>query len=144
MAATITAYNDGKMNILKAVIDLDGDTIKVALCTSSYSPDIDAHTDFGDINNELAASGNYTSRGQALDNKAVTADDTNDRGKFDADDETFTALTPSAAFRYGIIYVDTGTDSTSYLIAYIDFGADQNPGGSDFTIAWHTDGILYI
>jgi len=144
MAATIVAYNDGKMNILKGVIDLDGDTIKVALSTSAYSPDIDAHTDFGDIINELAASGNYTARGQALDNVAVTADDTNERGKFDADDETFTALTPSAAFRYGIIYVDTGTDATSYLIAYIDFGTDQDPNGSDFTIQWHADGIMYI
>ena len=144
MAVTITAYNDGKMGLLRGWVDLQGDTIKVALVTSSYSPDIDTHDQFDDISDELAASGNYTSGGEALASKSVSADDTNDRGEFNATDLTWTALTPSAAFRYGIIYRSTGTPSTSRLIAYIDFGADQDPGGSDFTIQWHADGILYI
>ncbi|MBW8012499.1 MAG: hypothetical protein FVQ83_14885 [Chloroflexi bacterium] len=144
MAVTITAYNDSKMAILRGWIDLAGSTIKVALVTSSYSPDIDTHDNFDDITNELAASGNYTAGGEALTSKTVVADDTNDRGKFDAADLTWTALTPSAAFRYGIIYRDSGAPSTSRVIAYIDFGADQDPGGSDFTIQWHADGILYI
>ncbi|MBW8034493.1 MAG: hypothetical protein FVQ79_02185 [Planctomycetes bacterium] len=144
MAVNIYAYNDGKMGILNGWIDLAGDIIKVALCTSSYTPDIDVHDNFDDITNELGASGNYTAGGATLGSKTAAADDTNDRGVFDAADLTWTALTPSAAFRYGIIYRSTGTPSTSRLIAYIDFGADQNPGGSNFTIAWHADGILYI
>ena len=141
MAATIIAYNDGKMNILDGDIDLDSDTIKVSLHTSSYSPDKDAHTTTADLSNELAASGNYTSGGESLASKTVTADDSNDRGVWDAADLTWTALTPSAAFRYGVIYSSTASNK---LIAYIDFGADQNPGGSDFTIQWSSDGIMYI
>ena len=144
MAVTIIAYNDGKMKILDGTIDLDSDTIKVSLHTSTYSPDRDAHTFFSDLSNELAGSGGYTAGGGALASKTVSADDTNDRGVFDAADLTWSELTPSAAFRYGVIYKDTGTPSASPLIAYIDFGADQNPSGSDFTIQWHTDGILYI
>ncbi len=144
MAVNIYAYNEGKRGLLSAWIDLAGDTIKVALCTSGYSPDIDAHVYFDDITNELAASGGYAAGGKSLGSKTVVADDTNDRGVFDASDLTWTALTPSAAFRYGIIYKDSGTPSTSDLVAYIDFGSDQDPGGSDFTISWHADGILYV
>lgn len=144
MALTVSAYNDGKMKILDGTIDLDTDTIKVSLHTSAYSPNIDTHTFFSDLSNELAASGGYTAGGEALASKAVSADDANDRGVFDAADLNWTALTPSAAFRYGVIYKDTGVAATSPLIAYINFGTDQDPAGSDFTIQWHADGILYI
>ncbi len=144
MAVSISAYNDGKMKILDGTIDLDSDTHKVSLHTSTYSPNIDAHTFFSDLTNELAASGGYTSGGESLASKTVAADDSNDRGVFDAADLTWSALTPSAAFRYGVIYKDTGVTTTSPLIAYIDFGADQDPAGSDFTIQWNVDGILYI
>ena len=144
MAVTITAYNDGKMKLLDGSIDLDTDTIKVSLHTSAYSPDIDAHTFFSVMSNELSSSGGYTAGGDALASKSVNADDTNDRAVFDAADLTWSALTPSSAFRYGVIYKDTGTAATSPLIAYIDFDANQDPAGSDFTIQWHADGILYI
>lgn len=144
MTVTITAYNDGKMKILDGTIDLDTDAIKVSLHTSTYSPDIDGHTFFSDLDNELGASGGYTAGGETLASKTVSADDTNDRGVFDAADLTWNALTPSAAYRYGVVYKDTGVSSTSPLIAYLDFGANQDPAGSDFTIQWHTDGILYI
>ena len=144
MTVTVTAFNDGKMKILDGTIDLDTDTIKVSLHTSTYSPNIDTHTFFSDLTNELDASGGYTAGGAALASRVVTADDTNDRGVFDAANLSWSALTPSAAFRYAVIYKDSGLSTTSPLIAYIDFGADQNPAGSAFTILWHADGILYI
>lgn len=144
MAVTIFAYNDGKLGLLNGSIDLDSDTIKVSLHTSSYTPDIDNDNFFDDLSNELSASGGYTAGGESLAAKIVTADDSNDRAVWDADDLTWSALTPSAAFRYGVIYQDTGAPSTSALIAYLDFGADQDPAGSDFKIQWHVDGILYI
>lgn len=144
MAVTASAYNDGKKKILDGTIDLNSDTITVSLHTSTYSPNIDAHTFFSDLTNELAASGGYTAGGKELAGKLVSADDSNDRGVFDASDRIWPALTPSAGFRYGIIYKDTGVAATSPLIAYIDFGTDQDPAGSDFIIQWHVDGILYI
>ena len=42
-------YNSFKANIMNGSIDLDTDTIKVALVTSSYTPDQDAHEDFADV-----------------------------------------------------------------------------------------------
>lgn len=55
------------------------------------------------------------------------------------------ALTPSAAFRYGIVYDSTpGSAATDILLAYIDFGSDQNPAGLPFAIQWASTGVFYI
>ena len=115
----------------------------MSLHTSTYTPDKDAHTTTGNLTNELAASGNYSTGGETVTNPAATVDNTNDRGVFDADDVTWTALTPSAAFRYGVLYSSTGSE----LIGWFDFGANQDPGGSNFVIqmtAAASGGWFYI
>jgi len=112
------------------------------LVTSSYTPDKDAHDYFDDIiPNEVSGTG-YVSGGQTLENKAISQDNDNDRAEFDADDVSWNPSTITA--RAAIIYKATGTDSTSTLIAYIDFGADYSTTGEDFTIEWDSEGILYL
>jgi len=120
-------------------IDLDTDTIKVMLTTSTYTPNQDTHDFVDDITNEVS-SGGYTAGGAALANKTMTQDDTNNWAKFDADDVTWTNVTFSA--RYAVIYKYTGTPSTSPLIACIDFGSDQSPSAANFTIQWSANGIM--
>lgn len=120
-------------------VDLDSDTIKVMLCTSSYSPNQDSHDFKDDVTNEVSSSG-YTAGGAALANKTVTQDDTNNLAKFDADDVTWSGVTFSA--RYAVLYKDTGVASTSPLIALIDFGSDQSPSSANFTIQWSANGIM--
>lgn len=145
MAATIAWYGAGATHLADADIDWVADTIHVSLHTSSYTPDLDAHDFFNDASNELAASGNYTAGGQALDGKSRSFDGTSNQERLDATDETFTALTPSAAFRYGVIYKKRGgASSADELIALIDFGDDVDPGGNDFIIQWHANGILAL
>lgn len=122
-------------------IDLDTDTIKVALVTSSYTPDQDAHDFFDDITNEVVGTG-YTAGGAALANKAVTADNTDNEGVFDADDLTWAASTITA--RGAVIYKSTGTASTSAIIAYIDFGSDKTSSSGNFTIQFAAEGILNL
>ena len=146
-------YNKGKTEILNGGIDLLNDTIQVALVTSSYTPDKDAHDYFNDITNEVSGTG-YTSGGKALtwageefgdppsQNNAVSQDNDNDRAKFDADDVVWTVATITA--RAAVIYKSTGDSSTSTLIAYIDFGQDYSTTGADFTIEWDSEGILYL
>ncbi len=141
MAATITIYNSFKLALMDKEIDLEADTIKVSLHTSTYTPDIDNDSTTADLSNELAASGNYSTGGESLTTLSTTQDNTDDEGVWDADDLTWTALTQSAAFRYGVIYSSTASNA---LIGYIDFGADQAPGGSDFLIQWAAEGILNI
>lgn len=120
------------------------DTVKVALLTSTYVPNQDTHEFYSDLTNELAASGNYTTGGASLASKAISYDTATNNEILDAADLTFTALTPSAAFRYAVVYKSTGTGTTSPLICWVDFGADQNPGGSDFTLTWAATGICYL
>jgi len=66
-------------------------------------------------------------------------------GKFDADDLTFTALAgdPSESID---LFVDTGTDTTSLLIANFDdyTGLPLTPSGSDVVIVFAATGIIRI
>ena len=134
-------FNSFKRDIMNGSIDLDTDTIKVALVTSSYTPNQDTHDNFDDVTNEVSGTG-YTAGGQALANKAVTADNTDNEGVFDADDVTWSSSTITA--RGAVLYKDTGTASTSKLICYIDFGADKISSSGNFTITWDAEGILNL
>lgn len=134
-------FNSFKKKIMDGSIDLDTDTIKVALVTSSYTPDQDSHDFFDDVTNEVSGTG-YTAGGAALANKSVTADNTDNEGVFDADDVTWSSSTITA--RGAVIYKSTGTASTSPLIAYIDFGSDKSSSAGNFTISWNSEGILNL
>lgn len=135
-------YNNFKKNIMNGSIDLDTDTIKVALVTSSYTPNQDTDEFFDDVTNEVSATG-YTAGGQTLTTPAVTADTTDDEGVFDADDVSWT-ITGSLTARGAVIYKDTGTPGTSPLICYIDFGGDEVATDGDFDITWNAEGILNL
>lgn len=134
-------YNNFKKLIMNGGIDLDTDTIKVALVTSSYTPDQDTHDFFDDVTNEVVGTG-YTAGGASLANKAVTADNTDNEGVFDADDVTWSTSTITA--RGAVIYKSTGTASTSALICYLDFGSDKTSTAGTFTISWNAEGILNL
>lgn len=134
-------YNSFKKKIMDGSIDLDTDTIKVALVTSSYTPDQDTHDFFDDVTNEVSGTG-YTAGGASLANKTVTQDNTNNKGVFDADDVTWSTSTITA--RGAVLYKSTGTAGTSPLICYIDFGSDKSSAGGNFTIQWNASGILTL
>ena len=127
-------YNTYKENTLLGHIDLNNDTLKVALVTSSYIADPD-HTSF---TNEVAGTG-YTAGGATLVNTAVTKDDINDKAFLDADDVTWATSTITA--RGAVIYKD---DTPDILIAYIDFTSDKSSTAGDFTIQWNAAGIIQL
>lgn len=134
-------YNSFKAYIMDGSIDLDTDTINVALVTSSYTPDQDAHEDFADVTNEVSGTG-YTAGGETIANTSVSIDDTDNEGVFDGDDVTWASSTITA--RGAVIYKDTGSAATSLLICYLDFGSDQSSSAGDFTIQWNAEGILNL
>lgn len=135
-------YNSFKQKIMDGSIDLDTDTINVALVTSSYTPDQDAHEDYADITNEVANGNGYATGGAALANKTVTKDNTDNEGVFDADNVTWGSSTITA--RGAIVYKDSGTAATSWFICYFDFGSDQSSSSGDFTITWNAEGIVNL
>lgn len=140
MASVI--YNSAKAKLMNGSIDLDTDTIKCALVTSSYTPDIDAHEFFDDLTNEISGTG-YTAGGATLASPSVAVDNTNDRAEFDATDTSWTTATITNA-RAAVIYKSTGVAGTSPLIAYIDFGTDKSSSGGTFTITWNAEGIIQL
>lgn len=141
MATTTTFYNSYKKLLLDKSIDHTNDTIKLALCTSSYTPNIDTHDMFDDITNEVSGTG-YTSGGVTLAGKATSVDTTDNEGVFDANDISITSSTITA--RYAIIYKSTGVSSTSPLIAYVDFGENKISVSGTFGITWNTEGIINV
>lgn len=67
-------------------------------------------------------------------------------GVFDGADATFTAVTGNSVEAL-VLYVDTGTTSTSPLIAYIDTsvtGLPVTPNGGDISITWNASGIFAL
>jgi hypothetical protein len=138
-------YNKYKQGIFDNTanlrVDLDTDTVKVALVTSTYTPNQDTHAFFSDVTNEVSGTG-YTAGGATLASPVVTLDTTNDRVDFDAADTSWTTSTITA--RAAVIYKSTGTGTTSPLIAYIDFTTDQISSAGTFLIQWAAAGILRI
>ena len=134
-------YNAFKMNIMNGTIDLDTDTIKCMLVTSTYVPDIDLHDYKDDITNEVTGAG-YTAGGAEITTKTVTQDNTDDEGVFDGADVTWAASTITA--RGAVLYKDTGVATTSPVICYFDFVTDKSSSGGDFTIQWNAEGIINI
>jgi hypothetical protein len=67
-------------------------------------------------------------------------------GVFDAADVTFTAVT-GASIEALIIWIDTGSNATSPLVAYIDTsvtGLPVTPNGGDISITWNVSGIFSL
>jgi len=135
-------YNSFKRDIMNGAIDLDTDTIKVMLVTSAYTPDQDAHTKRSDITNEVSGAG-YSAGGSALANKAVTADNTDNEGVFDADDLSWASATITA--RGAVLYkARGGAASADELLCFIDFGSDIASTGGTFLITWNAEGIINL
>ena len=120
-------YAKAKKAFLDGDIDLLNDDIKVVLVDSAdYTLDLAAHDFLDDVpaGARVATSGNLASK-------------STDGGVFDAADITITGVTGDQ-FEYIIIYKDTGTASTSQLIACIDTatGLPCTPNSGDITITW--------
>lgn len=135
-------YNSFKKKIMDGSIDLDTDTIKIALVTSSYTPSADNDDFWDDVSaNEVGASGTYSAGGATL-TVSLSQDNTDDEGVFDATDVSWTTATITA--RYAVIYKSTGVSTTSPLICCIDFGSNQTSSGGTFAITFAAEGILNL
>lgn len=141
MAVTSFWYGQALLKALNKEIDFDTDTIKVMLCTATYTPNQDTHV-YKDVSvtNEVTGTG-YTAGGATLTTKTITYDGTTNITKLDADDVTWASSTITA--RYAVIYDDTPATNKP-LLGYVDFGADQSSSNGNFTITWDVNGILKI
>jgi len=139
MATTITAYDHLWKLLATGGIDLDTDTLKLALVTSSYTPNI-AHDEWADVSaNEVATGAGYTTGGATLATPVAT------NSNIDYDDVTWTALTKT--FRYAVCYKSgSGGGLTNPLLFYMlldSTPADIVSTGSNYTIQWNSTNKLF-
>jgi hypothetical protein len=139
MAVTAHVYDNAITSLANKEVDWGTDTVKVMLATSSYAVNQATHQYKSSVTNEVTGTG-YTARGATLGSKTEVI--TAHVKKFDAADVSWTASTITA--RYAVVYDDTGSDATSALIAYVDFGADVVSTAGTFSITWDANGIFTV
>jgi hypothetical protein len=120
-------YDKGREGFLDGSINWASDNIKAVLVDAgAYTASLGSNQNLSDISSgaRIATSGNLTS-------KTVTG------GVADAADVTFSAVSGVTAEAV-VLYKDTGSASTSRLIAYIDTasGLPVTPNGGDIVVTW--------
>ena len=144
MASLVYTY--AKAKLLSADIDLNADDIRVAMVMSDTTCDTEEDKQFIDTFTTLdeCDGANYVRK--ELASEAVTADEANDRGEFDADDFTWTALGVGTRQNVGLLlFKHVNDDTDSIPIAYIDTGGfpfDGNGGNVTYTV--NVEGILQL
>ena len=134
-------YNSCYKHMFNGEIDFEDDDIYLALVTSDYTPDFDAHEYFDDLTNEVVGTG-YTAGGKQLTDQTVTQDNDGNQAIFDATIVVWTNSEITA--RAAILYKSTGNAATSPLIRYYDFAADYTTDGGSYTITWPAVGIAVM
>ena len=129
MAYSLT-YTSFYYDICTGAVDLDTNTFKMLLVTSSYTAD-KTHDRRNDITNEVSGTG-YTAGGNAV-TVAVAQDNTNSRVTIDFTVTSWTSSTITA--RAGVIYKSRGgASSADELVCYLDFGADVSSSAGTFAV----------
>lgn len=141
-----TSYVNGRTlrdGLYGTAINLDTDTIKVALYTSSISGTdknaVEAQTSAPFTSNQVTSS-NYSAGGSSLTNPSTT---TPSAGKWIFQDSAATLAWSNVTFSPAgaIVYDST---ASSRVLAAINFGTPQDVVAGSFTITWDpTNGIFY-
>lgn len=121
-----TLYNEARRLFLEAGINWDTDSIKAMLIDTGEYNFSASHQNLNDV----AAIARVTP-GVALNTSTTT------EGAADADDVTFSAVS-GPSIEAILIYKDTGTESTSTLLAWLDTatGLPITPNGGDIIVTW--------
>jgi hypothetical protein len=139
MAHTAKFFGKFLSSLANKEIDLDSDTLKVMLCTSSFTPDQDTHQYKSSVTNEVTGTG-YTAGGATLASVTVAYNGSTNTLTFDAADVSWSASTLTA--RHAVIYDSTpGSDATRPLICYITFDSDISSTAAPFQLIWDSSGI---
>lgn len=122
-----TLFDFARQRFLEAQINWMTNTIKVILVdTGAYTPQTAVHQYLADIPISARVAGPVT-----LTGKTTTG------GAADAADVTFVSVSGSSIEAI-VIYIDSGSEATSPLLAYIDTatGLPITPNGGDIIVTW--------
>lgn len=147
MAAALTKVYGNAQKHMDIDVDWATDTIKVSLHTSAYTPNQATDEFFSTVTGELATANGYTAGGLALSSKAVVVTSLTTAYRAAASSWTAGAGQTITA-RYAVVRKDTGTASTSPVLAYClldSTPADVSATNAAFLITWDaTDGVFKV
>lgn len=132
MAGTWKWYGNGLLNVLNGNIDLNTDTFKIMLTTSTYTPNQDTDDFRNDVTNEVGASGTYAAGGGAV-TLSTSYDTATNEVRVNMTDVSFTGATITA--RTAVLYKSRGGAATAdELVAYCTEASDVSSTAGTFTI----------
>lgn len=128
-------YNSGKRALMGGDIDLVNSPVAALLVDlASYTPDLINDTSLEDIP-EAAQLAEVLLTGKAID---VTT--------FRSDDAVFNTVPSGGTVSAVVVFKDTGSYSTSALLAFYDDSDDFPiiPNGTDISVVWGAGGIFSL
>lgn len=139
MAITALPYGVFLTDLGSAVHTFGTDTDKIALLTSSYSPNYQTHVSYADVKANEVTGGGYTSGGNAL--TGVTWTGTSNAATLGAAASTWTDL--AVTCRFAVVYKLGTSDALSKLIGLLDFGQDRVYDVEPFQLSFPS-GVLTV
>lgn len=132
-----TNFTNLPRNLALARHNFGSDTLKVMLVSSIPSEaNLDAWVSRADVTNEVAATGGYTAGGIAQAFTLDALDTTNNKQTITLTNITngWTSSTISAVGC--LIYKNSGTASTDYLLSFVDFGGTISSTNGNYSITY--------
>ena len=123
-------FNSFHEDLARGNLDMDANTFKMMLVTSTYTPNKDTHADRADVTNEVSGTG-YTAGGKTV-TCTVARDNANDRTTLTFAAESWASSTITA--RGAVVYKSTGTAANDLLVFYNDFGGDITTSDTTFSV----------
>lgn len=122
-------------DVSRGAVDMDSDSFKILLVTSTYAPNKGTHTKRSDVTNEVVGTG-YTAGGVA--SVCTVAKDTGlHKITYSFASVSWAAATITA--RAAVIYKSRGgAASADELVGYVDFGADITSTAGAFQVTFST------
>lgn len=136
----VTVFNTAKEWLMDGTFDLDGDTIKIAICDNTTAPTASTATPNLSDFTEVGSAGSYTAGGETLTCTWVESGGT---VTFDSSTNPTWASNGSndTDAYWGIIYSTTATNAA---IAYVDLGGPVDMSAGALTINWNASGIFTL
>jgi hypothetical protein len=128
MASQLFPKGAGHILGASTAVDMTANNIKILFYSGSITTTWEFVSDLTGAS-IIARSGNLAGK-------------TTTNGVFDANDITLTSVSGSA-FTHVILYADTGTDSTSRLVAVFDVSS-FTPSGGDVNVVFNASGLFSI
>lgn len=130
-------YNKGALKLLNGTIDYLNDNVAIMIMDETYSFD-SSHEFVSNVTGEITGSG-YARKSLVSKTVELNANSV----IFDCGTIEYTALDSPNTLASAIIYAESGTDSTSSLIANIDF-VNLSVTNSDVNVVTSEQGLFKV